>query len=132
MRSSWAPIRRRIFWTMCFRSVRRSSTALKQPRSIRCALTPLSSRMRSKNARNFSRATDARFHDRLRENPQAQHRVADHQYQHRILAPAGEGRIAENLAGCDMREPDRDHVSGHDGDDRQVPDEASIDDPDID
>ena len=45
---------------------------------------------------NGSRTTDTWLDDRLGENPQAEHRIADHQYQHRILAPSRRASIGVN------------------------------------
>src|SRR5829696_4424000 len=61
--------------------------------------------------------------DGLGQNPEAGHRVEDHQDEHRQLAPEGAYRVAQEAQRDRVCEIDGDHVPGHDERDLRVPDE---------
>src|SRR5262249_55441969 len=68
--------------------------------------------------------------NRLGNDPQAGHRVANHQGDHRQLASQHSLPVGIRLQGDAMREVDRDDMAHDDGADRYVPDGASVDQPD--
>src|SRR6266571_9212986 len=66
--------------------------------------------------------------DRLRDNPQAQHRVADHKGKHRILAQHRGPPVLEDPHRHHVREIYRRNVPRYDRNHRDIPDEARVDD----
>src|SRR5215212_10260291 len=63
--------------------------------------------------------------DGLGQDPEAGHRVEDHQDEHRQLAPQGAPRVTQEAQRDRVCEIDGDHVPGHDERDLRVPDEPS-------
>ena len=73
-----------------------------------------------------------RFHNRLRENPKAQHCVANHKDQHRILASACGTAVAKHRIRRNMPDPHRDDMACYNCNNREIPDGFCIDDADVD
>jgi len=69
--------------------------------------------------------------DGLRDDPKTQHRVGDHQHEHRNLAVYGEARIAKTTERDDVGQRDRRDVTDDDRDQRRIPNESSANDADI-
>ena len=70
------------------------------------------------------------LHERLRQQPQAEHRVADHRGQPgQLRAPGQRGRRGPRAAEVPVGEDDGDHVRGHDHDDLDVPDHRGRHEP---
>src|SRR5918993_1798881 len=65
------------------------------------------------------------LYDGLGQDPEAGHRVEDHQDEHRQLAPQGASRVTQEAQRDRVCEIDGDHVPGHDERDLRVPDEPS-------
>src|SRR5215208_5746239 len=63
--------------------------------------------------------------DGLGQDPEACHRVEDHQDEHRQLAAQGAFRVAQEAQRDRVCKIDGDHVPGHDERDLRVPDEPS-------
>src|SRR5918993_2403732 len=63
------------------------------------------------------------LYDGLGQDPEAGHRVEDHQDEHRQLAPQGASRVTQEAQRDRVCEIDGDHVPGHDERDLRVPDE---------
>src|ERR671921_2168368 len=65
------------------------------------------------------------LYDGLGQDPEAGHRVEDHQDEHRQLAPQGASRVTQEAQRDRVCEIDGDHVPGHDERHLRVPDEPS-------
>src|SRR5215218_4277077 len=80
-----------------------------------------------KSAWDFIRdgSRTALLDDGLGQDPEAGHRIEDHQGEHRQLAPQGASRVTQEAQRDRVCEIDGDHMPGHDERDLRVPDEPS-------
>src|SRR5215211_4465745 len=80
-----------------------------------------------KSAWDFIRdgSRTALLDDGLGQDPEAGHRIEDHQGEHRQLAPQGASRVTQEAQRDRVCKIDGDHMPGHDERDLRVPDEPS-------